>query len=194
MKYQPPFKEQLLDPINGIHNDDPEAPYINGDPRTGQNGSIPPAASFEHHQRELVHLIDFSGQEPDHTDLEQVRKAIRWMINHLIDFAKSGDGVDLYHGNEAEKYFFRSLVAGDNVSLTVLTNEETGRTSIRIDAAGAEEAPPAGESNTAANVGATGANVFKEKSGVEFRFRRIKSGSGIVISEGENEKIGRDPV
>lgn len=46
MKYNQPY---------GVS--DPEAAYINGNPSTGTMGSIPPAASIEHPQREIVNLI-----------------------------------------------------------------------------------------------------------------------------------------
>jgi hypothetical protein len=59
---------------------DPNAPYVNGNPATGTPGSIPPAAAFEEHQRELVHLIEYSGQTPSPADLQQVRKAIQSII------------------------------------------------------------------------------------------------------------------
>ena len=46
MKYNQPF---------GIS--DPNGAYINGDPSAGIAGSIPPAASIEYPQREIVNLI-----------------------------------------------------------------------------------------------------------------------------------------
>ncbi len=76
MKYQQPFAI-----------DDPGAPYINGNPGAGIEGSIPRAEAFEHHLRELVHLITWAnGLRPDmvglpsESDLQQVRKAIGAMI------------------------------------------------------------------------------------------------------------------
>ncbi|MGE0022123.1 MAG: hypothetical protein AB7S70_00640 [Hyphomicrobium sp.] len=190
MKYQPPFEVGFNGPANGIHNSNPTAEYQNGNPATGQEGSIPPMESLSHPMKELVHLIDYSGQTPSHADLEQVRKAIKWMIDNQIAFEKSGDGVDIYHGNVDGKYLLRSLVAGDNITLTVETNGETGETSIKIDAAGDVEDPPAGESNTGANVGATGIGVFKEKSGVELRFRKIEGVNGATATlDGDVIKI-----
>jgi hypothetical protein len=56
---------------------DPNAPYINGDPSIGRQGSIPPAAAFEHPMRELVAIITRSFVTPSDTDLEQVAKSIR---------------------------------------------------------------------------------------------------------------------
>lgn len=54
--------------------------YIDGNRSSGTKGSIVPAAAIEHPQRELAHLIAFSGQTPAENDLEQVRKAIQQMI------------------------------------------------------------------------------------------------------------------
>lgn len=185
MKYQPPFDPALLDPVDGIHNADDDAPYINGDPRIGQEGSIPPAAAFEHPMREIMYVIEEAGLTPDHENLEQLRAAVLWMIEHLVPFAKSGDGIDIYHGGEDSQYFFRSLVAGDNITLTVLTDGTTGRTSIKIDSAGSGGGA-SGESNTGSNLG-TGAKVFKQKTGVDFEHRTIKGGADITVTEGASE-------
>jgi len=66
MKYNQPY---------GIS--DPDAPYINGNPSTGTMGSIPPAASIEFPQREIVKLILDSGLTPDNADLAQLVKAMK---------------------------------------------------------------------------------------------------------------------
>ena len=66
MKYNQPY---------GIT--DPNAAYINGNPTTGTMGSIPPAASIEYPQREIVALIAAAGLTPDNADLAQVLKAIK---------------------------------------------------------------------------------------------------------------------
>jgi hypothetical protein len=72
---------------------DPNASYVNGDPSIGRAGSIPPAASIEFDQREIVEVItranaraysDFSGAPcaaPDNGDLTQLRKAIEGFIS-----------------------------------------------------------------------------------------------------------------
>lgn len=65
MKYQQPFGT-----VDG-------SPYINGNPATGTQGSIPPGESIEHPQRELVDLITKEGLIPSSLDLGQVAKAIQ---------------------------------------------------------------------------------------------------------------------
>ena len=66
MKYQQPY---------GIT--DPNAPYINGDPSVGRQGSIPPAAAFEDPMRELVELIQSASLTPTDQDLTQITQAVR---------------------------------------------------------------------------------------------------------------------
>jgi hypothetical protein len=66
MKYQQPY---------GVS--DPNAAYINGNPSTGTMGSIPPAASIEFPQREIVATITDAGLTPADTDLSQLAKAIQ---------------------------------------------------------------------------------------------------------------------
>lgn len=75
MKYQPPY---------GVT--DPNAPYINGNPAAGIQGSIPPAAVFEYPEREIVNTITINGITPDDGDLQQLARAIRSQAaNYLID-------------------------------------------------------------------------------------------------------------
>jgi hypothetical protein len=74
---------------------DPNASYVNGNPSTGTMGSIPPAASIEHDQREVVEVIntantrgykDFSNTAcaaPTTADLTQLRKAIEGFVRGL---------------------------------------------------------------------------------------------------------------
>jgi hypothetical protein len=56
---------------------DPNAPYINGNPSTGTMGSIPPAASIEYPQREIVNLITDAAMVPANGDLHQLAKAVQ---------------------------------------------------------------------------------------------------------------------
>jgi hypothetical protein len=65
MKYTQPF---------GIT--DPNASYVNANPATATQGSIPPAAALEAAQREIVFAITQSGQTPDPANLTQLWQAI----------------------------------------------------------------------------------------------------------------------
>lgn len=181
MKYQPPFEPGFAGPIEGIHNSDPDAVYINGNPATGQEGSIPPMEALYHPMRELTNLIEFAELDPSHTDLEQVRKAINWMIDYLVTFGKAGDGVDLYKENDEGVYILRSLVAGDNITLSL--NPAGG---IVIAAASGGGGGPAGEANTASNVGDTGIGVFKQKNALDFEFRKIEGINGATVTLVDN--------
>ena len=65
---------------------DPEAPYVNGNPSTGTMGSIPPAASIEHPQREVVNFLKDSNFTPDANDLRQMSKAVQGgKVNYCDD-------------------------------------------------------------------------------------------------------------
>jgi len=54
--------------------------YINGDPVTGTEGSIPPATAFDEDQIEIVTVISNAGLTPDHNDLTQLWQAIQNLI------------------------------------------------------------------------------------------------------------------
>jgi hypothetical protein len=54
--------------------------YINGNPVTGTEGSIPPATSFDEDQIEIVTVIQNAGLTPDHNDLTQLWQAIQSLI------------------------------------------------------------------------------------------------------------------
>ncbi len=76
MKYNQPY---------GVS--DPNAPYVNGNPSTGTMGSIPPAASIEYPQREIVNFISDNGlAPPDNADLRQLSKGIQsGLVNFAVD-------------------------------------------------------------------------------------------------------------
>lgn len=96
MKYNQPFDQPAA----------PNAPYINGNPATGLQGSIPPAAAIEYPQRELVALIAAAGGvaiaggatalTPDNADLAQVKKTIQ-----MIDVFNT-QKISLNHGNASQ--------------------------------------------------------------------------------------------
>jgi microcystin-dependent protein len=81
VKYNQPFDQ----PGN------PDAAYTDGNPTTGQNGSIPPAASIEYPQRELTNFIIDSGLTPTNSDLHQLSKSVQ---SGAVDFGIDGGTAD----------------------------------------------------------------------------------------------------
>jgi hypothetical protein len=91
---------------------DPNAPYVDGDPDAGIEGSIVPGAGIEFDQREVVevinaaftrHYTDFTNTAcaaPDNGDLTQLRKAIEgfirttpvpsWYIDNVVNYTVHG--------------------------------------------------------------------------------------------------------
>jgi hypothetical protein len=75
MKYEQPY---------GVA--DPNAPYINGNPATGTEGSIPSAAVFQNPQTEIVNLIAAGGLVPTDSDLYQLLESVRsQFVNYAVD-------------------------------------------------------------------------------------------------------------
>ena len=70
MQYNQPYGE----PPEVVVGD---KPYVNGNPSTGTMGSIPPAASIEYPQREIVNIVTDAGIVPDNGDLHQVSRAVQ---------------------------------------------------------------------------------------------------------------------
>jgi hypothetical protein len=123
VKYMQPF---------GIS--DPNAPYINGNPATGEMGSIPPAASIEHDMREIVEVINYAYehkyrdsegtlcQAPSEFDLQQLRKAIWGFINsdkmalNLTYYVNSGNGSDTANDGLTLSTAFASIQRAINES------------------------------------------------------------------------------
>jgi hypothetical protein len=84
MKYQAPY---------GVSN--PDAPYINGDPTIGRQGSIPPAAAFEYPMRELVNVISKSKIVASDDDLMQVAKGIRSQAMNYVEDTGSANSLSV---------------------------------------------------------------------------------------------------
>lgn len=131
MKYQAPY---------GVT--DPNAIYINGNPATGVKGSIPPAASIEFPQREIVNFITDSGITPDDGDLHQLSRAVQC--------GKVWFGVDTGTAN--------AMVCVLNPVPTALIPGMT----IRVKKIGSKNTGPA-----TLNVGVGGANTIKRASGAD---------------------------
>lgn len=190
MKYQPPFDE-ALPPVDDAqsNNADDDASYVNGDPAILRAGSIPPAAAFEEHQRELVHLIDYSGQTPSHTDLEQVRKAIQWMIeDNATQIASIGGfGQPVYEGFESGAHKFRRILAGTNVTVDLVeTAPGSGDYAIRISATASGGGGGGGSPHE--NVG-DGAQVHRTNDGTYDELRTLKgaAGGGITVTQNDTD-------
>jgi len=136
VKYQPPFDPGFGGPVNGIYNPDANAAYVNGNPATGQEGSIPPMEALDHPMRELVHLIVSAGLTPSHSDLEQVRKAIKKMIEAaIVSNAVTGGAIPLWEGLEAVTGFhkIRPLVPGSNIAIDLVEEPAgSGRYQVRV--------------------------------------------------------------
>ncbi|HEY2243449.1 MAG TPA: hypothetical protein VGH47_04395 [Xanthobacteraceae bacterium] len=101
----------------------PNAPYIDGNPAAGIEGSIVPAAQCEFPQREIIEVInqanlrgysDFAGvpcPSPSNADLVQLRKAIegyitdwQFLITTYVTFKVHGPGADFSDLNAAMVY------------------------------------------------------------------------------------------
>jgi len=80
MRYVPPLGAQ-----------DPDAPYIDGNPAQGIEGSPVPAAALEHVQREVVYTIEKSGLVPDENDLTQLAQAIQRLFDKNLGLNSSVD-------------------------------------------------------------------------------------------------------
>jgi hypothetical protein len=106
-------------------------PYINGNPATGTMGSIPPAASIEFPQREIVNLIAAAGLTPDDADLTQLARAIQ--SGHIIY------GVDTGSATAYAVTLNPPLLAyGDGLAIWVLpANANSGPATFNVNGLGA---------------------------------------------------------
>jgi hypothetical protein len=106
---------------------DPNAAYINGNPATGIAGSIPPAASIEFPQREIVNLINFATLAPSNSDLNQLAKAVQTQrVNWALDTG-TADALAIALAPIPTSYVngmpFRLIKAGaDNATTTPTVN------------------------------------------------------------------------
>jgi len=97
--------------------------------------------------------------------------------NTGANLGSSGAGkAEVFASKSGVTLNFKRLVAGTNVTLSQDGNE------ITINATGGS-----GETNTASNLGTGEGQVFASKSGVDLRFRSLKAGSNISISQDGNE-------
>jgi len=87
-----------------------------------------------------------------------------------------GDGTGIYAGKELDELQFKSIVAGDNI--TVTEDSETGEITITSTAT----VTGVGEVNTASNVSG-GVGVFYQKTDADLEFKSLTGGDGVTITE-----------
>lgn len=186
MKRQPPFDPAIIDPIDGIYNTDPDAPYVNGDPRIGRRGSIPPFEAVDHPQREIVEVIEWSGQTPDHEDLEQLRKALQWLVGERL-VKSAGGAIAVYGGidEDDDAHVIRSIEAGSNVTVDLVEAPPgSGLHKIRISSTAGGGVGGAGD--PLVNIG-DGAQVYKGNITDQEQLRSLKGINGIVVTQNAND-------
>jgi hypothetical protein len=122
----------------------PNAPYIDGNPTAGIQGSIVPAHALEYDQREVVEVIsranlrgyhDFSGAAcapPSNSDLMQLRKALEgflnalpnWYIDTDVTFTVHGTGANFPDLNQALWYLSKYVITQHgHVTLLIQTGK-----------------------------------------------------------------------
>lgn len=107
-----------------------DTPYINGNPATGTQGSIPPAASIEYPQREIVNVIQDTGRAPSNSDLHQLGRSIQ---TGLLNYAQDTGTANAYACNLSPAP--TAYTAGLYVCLKV-SNTNTGASVFNINSLG----------------------------------------------------------
>jgi hypothetical protein len=120
----------------------PDAPYIDGNPSAGIPGSIPSAAAIEYPQREIVHCIEQSGQDPSNGDLTQLWKSI---LKAAQDATSNTPDKQLVHRgantgtvNDLEAVVDPTITAYDADALYIinLTGKNTGPVTANLNGLG----------------------------------------------------------
>jgi hypothetical protein len=108
-----------------------DTPYINGDPSTGTAGSIPPAASIEYPQREIVNVIRDAGLlTPSNADLHQLAKSIQSTLLYSDDDAGTANQYQVTQTPAPTSYFKYMTV------VTKIGNTNTGASTLNCNALG----------------------------------------------------------
>jgi hypothetical protein len=160
---------------------DPDASYINGNPATGTMGSIPPAASIEHPQREIVQVIKAAGRTPTDADLKQLLRSIRG--GALDYYVPTGTGNSLILTMALAPASVPPLDAyypGLALRLKVAHSNAAGPVTINIDALGDKAITLADGSDPFAEDMETGQIVAIVYDGVKFQLMGTKGGDIIL--------------
>ena len=98
-------------------------------------------------------------------------------VNTVSNIDTTGEG--LFKQKSGSDFEFKRIAAGTNISLT---QNASAITISSLDT---------GEVNTASNVGASGEGIFKDKSGSDLRFKKLKTDSNITLtSDSDTITIG----
>jgi hypothetical protein len=124
MKYVPPWGTS-----------DPDAVYINGNPSTGTEGSIPPADAFNEPLRELHNLVLYNGITPDDVNLDQVTRATRRQFTNFAIDTGSTNALSISLQPPPTGYNqgtpIRVLVANTNTGACTINNSGMGIRAIK---------------------------------------------------------------
>ncbi len=101
-----------------------DAPFVNGDPSIGRQGSIPPAEAIEYDQREIVNVIQWAADHqytdmngalcvaPTNTYLDQLLKALFGIFNSKLLRANATSYVNGSTGNDTTLDGTQATVSG----------------------------------------------------------------------------------
>ncbi|GAC1040833.1 glycine-rich domain-containing protein [Rhizobium sp. No.120] len=151
----------------------PNAPYVNGNPAAGVQGSIIPGAAVEYPQRELVALIQDAGLTPSNGDLSQAAKAIQ---SGKLNYAVAGGSANALTATLTPAP--DALTAGLRCLLLISTANTTAAT-LNVNTLGAKPITRVGGADLQANDLVPGlAEVSYD--GTQFELLRIGPGSSVA--------------
>jgi hypothetical protein len=106
----------------------------------------------------------------------------------LVPQSGAARSLMFWDGNYNDRVAIKApLSLGSGYDLILPGNQGGSNTYLKNNGSGglSWDTPP-GEANTASNVG-TGADVFKQKTGIDLEFRTINAGTGISVTENAND-------
>ncbi len=97
------------------HAESENAPFIDGDPVRGIEGSVVPAKSIEYPQREIVNAIEKAGLTPTNDALDQLALAIETIAKNKAEiYGTPKGGIIMWSGSTAETPKGWALCNGEN--------------------------------------------------------------------------------
>ncbi|MBO0717440.1 MAG: hypothetical protein J2P55_08930 [Rhizobiales bacterium] len=113
--------------------------YINGDPVTGTEGSIPPNTAFDEDQIEICTVITNAGLVPDHGDLTQLWQALQLLfaakyITTAVVKTVHGSGADFPDLNHAMAWVANyTITQTGSVTFMVAAGKWTYTQTVEVD-------------------------------------------------------------